>query len=359
MARTIASSPLRRFPAPGAALLAALLATLCLRPARADSEDSARAQRLFDDARTLMKDGQYAEACPKLVESQRLDPGGGTILNLGICLRQQGRNVEAWVILNQALAQARRDGRADREKTAEKQLAWLRTVVSRLSLRLAPSASPEPVTVTIDGVPLSAEQLDSPLPLDPGTHEVSASAPHQKPWSVQIRVEPTAGEQQLTIPALQPETLAEATPAPLPRASAGSPPATPLAAATTSSPAQGPRTSRSANAVDPKVYVAAGVGAVALGLGTYFGVRALTLKGESNRYWDGQYCTAPSCIDDWNQAQTSAHISSISLGVGVLALGVGAYFLLQPSPRDSAPAQARIQVRASQAGAFVTSTTEF
>jgi hypothetical protein len=349
----------RRFPLPGAALLAALLATLCLRSARADSEDSARAQRLFDDARTLMKDGHYAEACPKLVESQRLDPGGGTILNLGICLRQQGRNVEAWLTLNQALAQARRDGRADREKTAEKQLAWLRTVVSRLSLRLSPSASAEPVTVTIDGVPLSAEQLDGPLPLEPGSHEVSASAPHQKPWSVQIRIEPTAGEQQLTIPALQPETGAEAMPAPLPGTSAALPPTTPPPAATRSSLAEDPRTSRSAQVVDPKVYVAASVGAVALGLGTYFGVRALALKSESNRYWDGQYCTLPSCVEDWNQAQTSAHISSISLGVGVLALGVGAYFLLQPSHRASAPVQARIQVRASQAGAFVSSTTEF
>ena len=344
-------------------LCAALSVALCPRSANADSESSERAQRLFDEARTLMKGGHFAEACPKLAESQTLDPGGGTILNWGICLRKQGRNAAAWQTLQQALAQARTDGRADRERTAEKQLAELYTVLSRIVLQLTPNASSEPVTVTLDGTPLSAEQLGHALPIDPGTHEVRAAAAQHQSWSVQISVPPTAGEQQLIIPALPPETRVEVTPVPpalAPVAIPGAPPkVAPPLAPTSPSDAGGASGQRSDKGLRPAVYAAYGVGVVALGVGSYFGIRALSLKSDSNRYWNGQKCTDPACVDDWNKAQTSARVCDISLGISLLAFGVGTYFLLESPPREPAPATARIQVRASATGAFVSSTTDF
>jgi hypothetical protein len=50
-----------------------------------DTPDPVRAAALFAEGRQLMAGGDYAAACPKLAESQALDPEADTALDLGIC----------------------------------------------------------------------------------------------------------------------------------------------------------------------------------------------------------------------------------------------------------------------------------
>jgi hypothetical protein len=105
--------PVRR-AALGAAL--ALVAVLMSGDASADVSpaDSAAARSLFDEARALLQAGKAAEACPKLEESQRLDPGMGTMFNLAECYERVGKTASAWTMFLQVASRARAASQADR-----------------------------------------------------------------------------------------------------------------------------------------------------------------------------------------------------------------------------------------------------
>src|SRR5262245_52435554 len=73
------------------------------------SEDAALAEELFRAAKALMTEGRNVEACPKLAESYRLDPAGGTLLTLALCHETTGRTASAWADFTNAIALAKRD----------------------------------------------------------------------------------------------------------------------------------------------------------------------------------------------------------------------------------------------------------
>lgn len=53
-------------------------------------------------ARGLVQKGDWAAACPKFEESERLDPGIGTLYHLADCYEHVGRLATAWGLFDAA-----------------------------------------------------------------------------------------------------------------------------------------------------------------------------------------------------------------------------------------------------------------
>jgi hypothetical protein len=66
------------------------------------ADPAADATRLFDEARALLKEGKYAEACTKFARSFELDRKPGTELNLGDCSEREGHLRRAWMQFDDA-----------------------------------------------------------------------------------------------------------------------------------------------------------------------------------------------------------------------------------------------------------------
>ena len=160
----------------GSALAALALALALAGSAGAQTTTQARteavAQALFEEAVALMEEQRFEEACPKLAESQRLDPGGGTVLNLASCLERLGQLASAYAMYSDALSAAIRDGRKERESIARERLATLPPQLARLEVRLATSDLRDEIEVELDGVRLAPSAWRTALPIDPGTHAI-------------------------------------------------------------------------------------------------------------------------------------------------------------------------------------------
>lgn len=183
-------SDLRALFAP--ALIAALFAASA--PARADvpATDKAAAEALFDHAKSLMKEGRYPEACLKFQESQRIDPGIGTMLYLADCFEKNGQAASAWAGFLEAAAAAKAAGQAEREKKARDRAAALEPRLTRLSITVVPGGEVPGLEVKRDGRPVSKALWGTPVPLDPGEHVVEATAPGKKPWSQTVKLDPAS-----------------------------------------------------------------------------------------------------------------------------------------------------------------------
>ena len=68
------------------------------------SDASVAAEALFSAGRADVERGDYASACPKFADSQRLDPAPGTLINLADCEEHVGQLARAWQHWREAIA---------------------------------------------------------------------------------------------------------------------------------------------------------------------------------------------------------------------------------------------------------------
>lgn len=148
--------------------------------------DAAAAQTLFERGRSAASRGDWPHACEAFEESQRLDPGAGTLLNWAMCEVQLQRLASAWQHLSEA--EQLLDPRDDRVAFVRAQLHKLSPRVPRLTLRLSPNM-PAGARVWRAQTELGAASLGVALPMNPGSVELLvACAGHEtRRSSVELR----------------------------------------------------------------------------------------------------------------------------------------------------------------------------
>jgi serine/threonine-protein kinase len=299
--------------------------------AQAPTEAVRRADALFKEGRTLIEGGKFAEACPKFEESQRLDPGLGTLLNLAACYEQVGRLASALTAFRSAEEQARAAGPSEkkREQAAAERARALESRVARLTITLAPGDRPDGFTVTRDGVPVRALDFGRRIAVDAGTIVIEAHAPDHLAFRSEVVIASDTTARTVDVPPLQAATIVRLGDGPMGvgGGGGGGSDVAPIGGAEATA-ARSPR---------KKIGLVVGaVGLAALGGGVALGLSA---KGQ----YDDVPCTqgsspptgcTPAEEERISDARSRGNLGTIVGGVGVAALLGGAVlYLTAPDER--------------------------
>ena len=318
------------------------------RPALA--ADPAAAQALFNEGRKLMAERNYAAACPKLEESQRLDAGIGTQFNLADCYEHIGRTASAWAQFLEVAAAAKSSGQRARESNARVRAAQLEPRLSRLVVVVDASRAPPGLVVKRDDVDVGVGQWGTPVPIDPGPHVIAASAPGKVRWETRVVVGERADRATATVPALEdapPEAPPVVAQPPSPETAAPQrPSARPHEAQTTvlNADLHPGRTQRVLG------FVAGGIGLVGVGIGAGYGLLSKSKHDQANSgHCDARgFCDATGITlrDDAIRAGTASTVAFVAGGVA-LAIGI---LLLVTAPSDPAAGTAVMRAWGPTAG---------
>jgi hypothetical protein len=293
-----------------------LASTPCFADGTSSSPGSqAAAQALFDEARKAMTQGNYAAACPKFAESEKLDPGAGTLLNLANCYDKNGQTASAWATFKDAAAEAKKSGHPDWEATSRKRAAALEPTLSRLTVDVAAGSVVDGLEVRRDGVAMGRAEWGVAIPVDPGSHLIEATAPNARKWSTTTNVETGGANATVSVPLLEIEKAVVTPPPPV------------------VAPAPKSNGQRIAGVV------IAGFGVAGIAVGSVFGVEALT---KNNQALESQNCpTSSLCnangISLTSDAKTFATVSTVGFiaGAGLVAVGAVVFFTAPRNKTES------------------------
>ena len=295
--------------------------------APSDDDVESRARALFEQGRTLLAGGRAAEACEAFALSDALAPAIGTLLNLGLCHRTQGKSVRAIAFFRAAeqLALAKEDG--ERRALAERDADELAARVGTLRIHIADRTEGD-LTILLDGVEQPRSAMGSSVLVDPGHHDVEARSGRRAPFRTAFDARP--GEHvEVDVP----------------------PPPAPVStkrAASSGVKGDGGTRVRAIAAIGSGVIGLAGVGA-AIG----FSVAARSAFDDSS-----PHCTSHDVCDPTGVAlrhdaaarATRADVAAVVGGVGIAAsVGLGLSLMLGGDAKDTG----RTAITVGTRGAFV------
>ncbi|MDF2698181.1 MAG: hypothetical protein K0S65_6564 [Labilithrix sp.] len=327
------------------------------------ADRSTAAEDLFQRAKGLLTQRNFAAACPMFLESYRLDPAGGTLQNLAVCYEEEGKWASAYARFQElrAMSKGGDHPRPDRVKLADDHIAKLAPRLSRMVVVL-PHELVATGVVTLDGVGYLQPSWSAGIVVDPGKHELVVSAPGKRPYRKTLDVSSEAKQEEVRVPSLADE----------PRAPAQPPPVSPTNGRVTDSPAT---RGGEEHPYRTTGIIVGGIGLAALVTGGVFGVLTFSKNSAakdrcsagtntsasrddfdpaSGRCYSGSpaWADANAMKDD---ARTLATVANVLVPVGILGAGIGVYLFLKGGARsDQRVGSTKVQVVPSLGGALVT-----
>lgn len=316
---------------------------LCADPYLAHAQSTSKtvvAEQLFQEGRVLMASEDFKEAVLKLQASLEVDRSSGTLGSLGVCYERLDMLASAWVHYREASALAERQGNADRAKAASAAAAALEPRLPRLTIMAPADAIPE-LVIERGGDALTSTTLGTAIYVDPGEHEITATAPGFQPFSHTVEI--AEGESLMVeIPTLTP--LREPAPAEEAVTARGAAQgqqvtqALPSAADDTRDVKEPGRRQRIAG------LMTGGLGATVLTTGLIVGA---TVFSAWEKPFDSDECDRDTLVctpEGQSRTETArgrANLSNVLVGIGAAAAVTGAvlYFAApsrRPAPRDAA-----------------------
>jgi serine/threonine-protein kinase len=249
-------------------------------------------------------------------------------LYLGECFERVGKTASAWAAFREAASLATNSNQADRARVASGRAQELEPKLSRLTVELAPEvARIDGVVVKRGNQRVEPSLYGTPLPIDPGEYVIEVSAPGYEKWTTPIKVEGGGASASVRVPGLvkAPES-ATPPPAVTPPGGNGE------KAAPVRLP---PRTDDGISTQQTLGLVIGGVGVIGLGLGSYFGIRAISQNSDAE-----QHCPkSPKCNDTegpslTDKALRNASAANIAFAAGGVLVATGAVLYLTGGRSD-------------------------
>ncbi|MEP7123187.1 MAG: hypothetical protein ABJE95_19825 [Byssovorax sp.] len=271
------------------------------------SDAHAAAEEQFRQGRDALARSDYPAALQFFRKSNAMEPGRGKLLNLAICEEQLGQLTEATTHFQEVLPQLTPDD--ERLTIAQKHLAALAPRLAHVRVDLAIS-SPPGATVSADGAPLAKSALGAEVPVNPGKHAITVTAPGR----ADRRYDLTLDEGKTAAITVEP----------------GEPSARAPAAPAVAAPTRNRRTLG---------FVVGGVGVAGLAAGAVTGILALGDHAAAVKACPSKVGCSISVVDQARAGQSLSVVSTVAFAVGAAAAGVGVALVLSggssPTPAAS------------------------
>lgn len=308
---------------------------------RAAARDAAKA------GITEFRKGNYSEALRLLETAEGVVHAPTHLLYMARSQAKAGMLVEAresyQKVINENLPAGASPAFRDAQESAREELSELSSRIPKLKiiLRLADGSPAKDAVVKIDDQLISKSLVGLPIPANPGTRVITASAAGTLEAQVEITLAEGSSEEitlnlEVDETAQTPATETDGT---------SSDDETETAPGTTG---KGRRTAG---------WVMFGSGAAFIGGGAVLGVLSSKQLREARN--DDALCSDDTCTDDgWtevDEARTKALVADIGMGVGIAAVGVGVFLLVTgKKPSQETGALRHVFPHADQNGGSVT-----